>query len=145
MKSIQKKPASQVPAFVNDLDNSVSAIHYSRLDEEEKRMIDLIPDGYDRRISMNDLANLMAKDVRVIRRMVYHVIMIGVPIGIDPDSQHGGYFIITNEEERQLGTRTLVSRYKHAWKRLVALQAVDLDNWQQKVGLKDHDKSEVHD
>ena len=108
-------------------------------------MIDLIPSGYDRRISMNDLANLMAKDVRVIRRMVYHVIMIGVPIGIDPDSQHGGYFIITTEEERQLGTRTLVSRYKHAWKRLVALQAVDLDNWKQKVGLKDHDKSEVHD
>lgn len=73
-----------------------------QLDKEEQRILNLLPKGIDRPRPLKELVKLTGWTSRKVRATVYRLIVLHrQPIGAVYQQPSNGYFIITNDQERQ--------------------------------------------
>lgn len=133
MNKIQKKttaPDMQQPLKQKHSFN----FHYNKLSKKEIHLVDLIAKGSEKSISMTDLAKLAHTSARNARAMVYKLCLKGVPIVIERTGKGSGYYIATNEEEREQGLYSQLHQVAEMSHRINAVSTSDLDNWQETTG-----------
>lgn len=98
------------------------------LDKNEQKIYDLLPKGIDRPRPLKELEKLSGLKNREVRGIIYRLIVLHhVPIG----SQYkcpNGYYIITNNEERQQALAPLTSQIAMMSKRAQVIGNVELEN-----------------
>ncbi|WP_283576464.1 hypothetical protein [Limosilactobacillus oris] len=83
----------------------------NQLDNEEKKILSLLPKGIDRPRPLRELVKLTGWTNRKIRATIYRLIVIHhQPIGAVYQRPGNGYFIITNDTERQAALAPLTSQ-----------------------------------
>lgn len=129
----QKKTDNTVN--VDDITKQTYQVHYSKLNDKEKELVQFIPYGSAFPVSMFNLARLLNMDARTIRSMINRVSEKGVPIGIDRHVGHSGYFIALSNAERTAGLCSLINQRNELDKRIEAVQGTSLDDWQLMTGF----------
>ena len=98
-----------------------------QLDNEEKKILSLLPKGIDRPRPLRELVKLTGWTNRKIRATIYRLIVIHhQPIGAVYRQPGNGYFIITNEEERKTALAPLTSQIKEMAARAEAISNATL-------------------
>ncbi|WP_301876471.1 hypothetical protein [Limosilactobacillus oris] len=83
----------------------------NQLDNEEKKILSLLPKGIDRPRPLRELVKLTGWTNRKIRATIYRLIVVHhQPIGAVYQQPGNGYFIITNDTERQAALAPLTSQ-----------------------------------
>lgn len=97
-----------------------------KFDKAEQQLINLIPKGNERTVSLADLARLTNTDSRKLRALIFHLVTVHhVPIAGVHGTQ-SGYFIVTNEQERNQALQPLVSQVSELQKRIQAITDTEL-------------------
>lgn len=92
-----------------------------KFNKSEKQLINLIPKGNERTVSLADLVKLTNINSRKLRTLIFHLVTVHhVPIAGVHGTQ-SGYFIVTNEEERSQALQPLVSQVSELQKRIQAI------------------------
>lgn len=98
------------------------------LDKEEQAIYDLLPKGIDRPRPLKELVKLSGLKSREVRGIIYRLIVLHhVPIGARYKHPNG-YYIITNNEERQQALAPLTSQIAMMSKRAQVIGNVELGN-----------------
>lgn len=101
----------------------------SQLDNEEKKILSLLPKGINRPRPLRELVNLTGWTNRKIRATIYRLIVIHhQPIGAVYQRPGNGYFIITNDTERQAALAPLTSQIAMMSKRAQVIGNAELGN-----------------
>ena len=88
------------------------------LDKDEQRIFDLLPKGIDRPRPLKELVKLTGWNSRKVRGTINRLIVIHhQPIGAVYDHPNNGYFIITNDKERNIALAPLTSQINKMTKR----------------------------
>ncbi len=99
-----------------------------QLDKEEQQLLDLLPKGIERPRPLKELVKLTGWSNRRVRGIIYRLIVLHhVPIGAQYNRPNG-YYIITNNEERQQALAPLTSQIAMMSKRAEALSNVELES-----------------
>ena len=73
-----------------------------QLDKEEQQLLDLLPKGIERPRPLKELVKLTGWSNRRVRGIINRLIVIHhQPIGAKYEHPNNGYFILTNDKERQ--------------------------------------------
>lgn len=100
-----------------------------QLDQEEKKILQLLPKGIERPRPLKELVKLTGWSNRKIRAMIYRLIVVHhQPIGAVYDHPSNGYFIITNDKERQQALAPLTSQIAMMSKRAQAISNAELES-----------------
>lgn len=100
-----------------------------QLDKEEQQLLDLLPKGIERPRPLKELVKLTGWSNRKIRAMIYRLIVVHhQPIGAVYDHPSNGYFIITNDKERQQALAPLTSQIAMMSKRAQAISNAELES-----------------
>ena len=92
-----------------------------KFNKSENQLINLIPKGNERTVSLADLVKLTNINSRKLRALIFHLVTVQhVPIA-GVHGQQSGYFIVTNEEERNQALQPLVSQVSELQKRIQAI------------------------
>lgn len=102
-----------------------------KLTKEEQLLINFLPAGAERPRPQRELAALLygtggSENTRKVRRLINQAIIDGVPVGSLRNTNNAGYFLITNEDERQAALRTLSSQSRSLIKRAEHLRTSNL-------------------
>ena len=98
------------------------------LDKDEQRIFVLLPKGIDRPKPLKELVKLSGIKSREVRGIIYRLIVLHhVPIGAQY-KRPNGYYIITNNEERQQALAPLTSQIAMMSKRAQVIGNVELEN-----------------
>lgn len=98
------------------------------LDKDEQRIFDLLPKGIDRPRPLKELVKLSGLKSREVRGIIYRLIVLHhVPIGAQY-KRPNGYYVITNNEERQQALAPLTSQIAMMSKRAQVIGNVELGN-----------------
>ncbi|OTA76745.1 hypothetical protein BHL79_09775 [Limosilactobacillus reuteri] len=82
-----------------------------QLDQEEKKILQLLPKGIERPRPLKELVKLTGWNNRRVRVIINRLIVIHhQPIGARYEHPNNGYFIITNDKERQQALAPLTSQ-----------------------------------
>ena len=90
----------------------MSQYQNKRMTKDERRLIEFLPKGSERPRPLKELSKLLygdaeRKNTRKTRRIINSlVINYEIPVG-SKHSRPNGYFLITNEAERQTALKTL--------------------------------------
>lgn len=88
------------------------------LDKDEQRIMELLPTGMERPRPLKELMKITGWSSRKVRMTITRLIVLHhKPIGAVYRKPHNGYFIITNDEERQLALEPLASQIAELKKR----------------------------
>ncbi|WP_323074981.1 hypothetical protein [Limosilactobacillus reuteri] len=99
-----------------------------QLDAEEKRLLDLLPKGMDRPRPLRELVKLTGWSSRKVRATINRLIVLHhQPIGATYKQPHNGYFIITNDTERNIALAPLTSQIKQMTERANAITNATLE------------------
>lgn len=99
------------------------------LDKEEQKIMDLLPKGMDRPRPLEELVRLTGWSSRKVRAMIYRLIVVHhQPIGATYQQPGNGYFIITNDQERQQALAPLTSQIAMMSKRAQVISNADLES-----------------
>lgn len=99
-----------------------------RLDKNEQKIYDLLPKGIDRPRPLKELVKLSGLKNREVRGIIYRLIVLHhVPIG-SQYQRPNGYYVITNNEERQQALAPLTSQIAMMSKRAQVIGNVELEN-----------------
>jgi hypothetical protein len=78
------------------------------LSPRERTVLDCIPAGHENAISRKRLAQVVFLDDRLIREIIYRLVVErGLPIGSSTGPEGGGYFLIQDLEDLEVATRHL--------------------------------------
>lgn len=100
-----------------------------QLDQEEKKILQLLPKGIERPQPLKELVKLTGWSNRRVRGIINRLIVIHhQPIGARYEHPNNGYFIITNDKERQQALAPLTSQIAMMSKRAEALSNADLES-----------------
>ena len=98
-----------------------------QLDKEEQRILNLLPKGIDRPRPLKELVKLTGWTNRKIRAIIYRLIVVHhQPIGATNQKPGNGYFIITNDQERQQALAPLTSQIQMMTKRAQVISSTEL-------------------
>jgi hypothetical protein len=99
------------------------------LDKDEQRIMELLPKGIDRPRPLKELINLTGWPSRKVRATVYRLIVVHhQPIGAVYQQPGNGYFIITNDQERQQALAPLTSQIAMMSRRAQVIGNAKLEN-----------------
>ncbi|WP_323067633.1 hypothetical protein [Limosilactobacillus reuteri] len=99
-----------------------------QLDQEEKKILQLLPKGIAQPKPLKELVKLSGLKEREVRGIIYRLIVLHhVPIGAQYNRPNG-YYIITNDKERQQALAPLTSQIAMMSKRAEALSNADLES-----------------
>ncbi|UXC67333.1 hypothetical protein N4599_09635 [Limosilactobacillus oris] len=100
-----------------------------QLDNEEKKVLALLPKGIDRPRPLRELVKLTGWTNRKIRATIYRLIVVHhQPIGAVYQRPDNGYFIITNDKERQQALAPLTSQIAMMSRRAQVIGNAELGN-----------------
>lgn len=100
-----------------------------KLDKEEQRLLDLLPKGIDRPRPLKELVKLTGWSSRKVRGTINRLIVIHhQPIGAVYDHPSNGYFIITNNTERNIALAPLTSQINQMSKRAQVISNANLES-----------------
>ena len=103
-----------------------------QLDNEEKKILSLLPKGIDRPRPLRELVKLTDWTNRKIRATIYRLIVVHhQPIGAVYQRPGNGYFIITNDKERQQALAPLTSQIAMMSRRAQVIGNAELGNEEQ--------------
>jgi hypothetical protein len=95
------------------------------LTSREQAVLDCIPAGHANAISRRRLARVACLDDRLIRDIIYRLVVErGLPIGSSTGPEGGGYFLIENLEDLDVATRHLKPRARAIYRRAQALERI---------------------
>lgn len=98
-----------------------------KLDKEEQRILDLLPTGMDRPRPLAELVTLTGLSNRIVRATINRLIVLHhQPIGVIYTKPGNGYFIITNDRERNIALAPLTSQINMMAKRAQVLSNAPL-------------------
>lgn len=98
-----------------------------KLDQEEQRLLDLLPHGMERPRPLKELVKLTGWNSRKIRAMIYRLIVVHhKSIGAVYQRPGNGYYIITNDKERSAAVAPLTSQILKMTKRVEAISNAEL-------------------
>lgn len=99
-----------------------------QLDQEEKKILQLLPKGIAQPKPLKELVKLSGLKEREVRGIIYRLIVLHhVPIGAQYNRPNG-YYIITNDKERQQALAPLTSQIAMMSKRAEALSNAELES-----------------
>ncbi|PWT49611.1 hypothetical protein DKZ32_07625 [Limosilactobacillus reuteri] len=99
-----------------------------QLDQEEKKILQLLPKGIAQPKPLKELVKLSGLKEREVRGIIYRLIVLHhVPIGAQYNRPNG-YYIITNNEEHQQALAPLTSQIAMMSKRAEALSNAELES-----------------
>ena len=99
-----------------------------QLDKEEQQLLDLLPKGIAQPKPLKELVKLSGLKDREVRGIIYRLIVLHhVPIGAQYNRPNG-YYIITNDKERQQALAPLTSQIAMMSKRAQAISNADLES-----------------
>ena len=99
-----------------------------QLDQDEKKILQLLPKGIERPRPLKELVKLSGLKDREVRGIIYRLIVLHhVPIGAQYNRPNG-YYIITNDKERQQALAPLTSQIAMMSKRAEALSNAELES-----------------
>lgn len=82
-----------------------------QLDKEEQQLLELLPKGIERPRPLKELVKLTGWNSRKVRGIINRLIIVHhQPIGARYEHPNNGYFIITNDKERQQALAPLTSQ-----------------------------------
>jgi transcription initiation factor IIE alpha subunit len=98
----------------------------------EDRVKQLIPYGCDSKRSSTEISDLTGLNLREVQAVIRVLSLKGVPIVAKRNGGYAdrGYYIATNETERVEGLQSFKRQCTDMMKRIEAVEAADLDNWQ---------------
>lgn len=100
-----------------------------QLDNEEKKILSLLPKGIDRPRPLRELVKLTGWNGRKVRATIYRLIVVHhQPIGATYQQPGNGYFIITNDTERQAALAPLTSQIAMMSRRAQVIGNAELEN-----------------
>lgn len=101
----------------------------------EDAVLSLIPIGNGRKISLNELSQLVDIDERSIYSVINSLRMKGVPIGAirNGPKELRGYYIATNQEELASGIEAYKQQVRDMETRIRYVEQADLEGWQQNI------------
>lgn len=95
------------------------------LPEHIRRVVECIPKGSKRPITVREISSLTGFSGTAIRSYVSKaIISYGIAIGASNTAGNSGYFIIETSEEREKAIKNLTSRIREIAKRAKALEAM---------------------
>lgn len=97
----------------------------------ETAVLDLIPNGSDRKISIREIGKLLDLDERSIYEIINSLRRKGVPVCAKRNGQplDRGYYIATNEAERADGIHSYKSQVNDMSNLIATIEHADLLNW----------------
>ncbi|MGF0013465.1 hypothetical protein [Limosilactobacillus reuteri] len=99
-----------------------------QLDKEEQQLLDLLPKGIERPRPLKELVKLSGLKDREVRGIIYRLIVLHhVPIGAHYNRPNG-YYIITNDKERQQALAPLTSQITMMSKRAEIISNAELES-----------------
>ena len=99
-----------------------------QLDQEEKKILQLLPKGIAQPKPLKELVKFSGLKDREVRGIIYRLIVLHhVPIGAQYNRPNG-YYIITNDKERQQALAPLTSQITMMSKRAQAISNADLES-----------------
>ncbi|WP_323063064.1 hypothetical protein [Limosilactobacillus reuteri] len=99
-----------------------------QLDQDEKKILQLLPKGIAQPKPLKELVKLSGLKEREVRGIIYRLIVLHhVPIGAQYNRPNG-YYIITNDKERQQALAPLTSQIAMMSKRAEALSNTELES-----------------
>ena len=99
-----------------------------QLDQEEKKILQLLPKGIERPRPLKELVKLTGWSNRRVRGIIYRLIVLHhVPIGAQYNRPNG-YYIITNNKERQQALAPLTSQITMMSKRAEIISKAELES-----------------
>ena len=99
-----------------------------QLDKEEQQLLDLLPKGIAQPKPLKELVKLSGLKEREVRGIIYRLIVLHhVPIGAQYNRPNG-YYIITNDKERQQALAPLTSQIAMMSKRAQAISNAELES-----------------
>ena len=99
-----------------------------QLDKEEQQLLDLLPKGIERPRPLKELVKLSGLKDREVRGIIYRLIVLHhVPIGAQYNRPNG-YYIITNDKERQQALAPLTSQITMMSKRAEIISSAELES-----------------
>ena len=99
-----------------------------QLDKEEQQLLDLLPKGIERPRPLKELVKLSGLKDREVRGSIYRLIVLHhVPIGAQYNRPNG-YYIITNDKERQQALAPLTSQITMMSKRAEIISNAELES-----------------
>ena len=99
------------------------------LDKEEQQLLELLPQGIDRPRPLRELTKLTGWSSRRVRATIYRLITIHhKAIGAIYQRPGNGYFIITNDKERNIALAPLTSQIMEMTKRAQIISNTDLES-----------------
>ena len=99
-----------------------------QLDKEEQQLLDLLPKGIERPRPLKELVKLSGLKDREVRGIIYRLIVLHhVPIGAQYNRPNG-YYIITNDKERQQALAPLTSQIAMMSKRAQVISNAELES-----------------
>lgn len=94
----------------------------------EADVFQLLPFGMDKVINTNDIRRILNIEERHIREIIADLIVEhGIPIGSLRFGERSGYFIATNDEEKNIGTYSLMQSIETIKKRVEKVKAADVE------------------
>lgn len=131
------KDKQKVAAPVEELPlEKTNTIPNSRLSGLENKVVRLIPHDDDRRISGNEIAQMLGIDRRKITTIIASLRLKGVPIIGDRSTNSYGYYIPLTDHARNEGIATLKNELNEIRKVFTSIKNADLDNWIKEVGYE---------
>ena len=99
-----------------------------QLDKEEQQLLGLLPKGIERPRPLKELVKLSGLKDREVRGIIYRLIVLHhVPIGAQYNRPNG-YYIITNDKERQQALAPLTSQITMMSKRAEIISNAELES-----------------
>ena len=98
-----------------------------KLDQEEQELLQLLPHEVSHPCPLRELVKLTGWNGRKVRAIIYRLIVVHhQPIGATNQKPRNGYFIITNDQERQQALAPLTSQIKMMTKRAQVISSTEL-------------------
>lgn len=98
------------------------------MNQLEKRVFNLLPQGADNLISTREIEDILHIDKRYVMEIIENlVIEYHLPIGSSRNSDNFGYFIATNEQEKAIGTYSLNKQINTMKKRIEIVENANLE------------------
>jgi len=106
------------------------------LSPRERTVLDCIPAGHENAISRKRLAQVVFLDDRLIREIIYRLVVErGLPIGSSTGPEGGGYFLIQDLEDLEVATRHLKPRARAIFRRARALENIAQEKFSRQLKL----------
>lgn len=94
----------------------------------QKKVFMLLPSGLDRLIGTQEIEDILSINKRTIMQIIETLILeYGVPIGSFRNSDNFGYFIASNEKEKEIGIYSLTQQINTMQKRTKRVKSADLE------------------